>query len=348
MGLATAIIGSAVIGAGAAGSASNKAAKAAQAAGQQQSQAATQAAQVQADSSKEAAEISAKAQIEAANIAAQQQREGLDKQLAFQQQGYDIAEREFRPWVKEGDQARAMYNSAFGVNPTNGQTLADARGQFDAGFENSPYWRDAQYSTTQALNALNSTDAAMGKGGLNSGKAQRAAGDLVNNFRGNATNMYLNALGGIVDLGVTGATGVASAGQTLANNNAGAIRSATNAISDYMYDGTSGAGAARANGVAGAGNALAQGYVNSAGAAANGAINAANARAAGWNSAGSIIANAGGTLASYYQPNAMYFRPGQNTGINGMNVPQIRGTPNAFLNTTGGYFQPNAATSMRF
>lgn len=124
------------------------------------------------------------------------------------------------------------------TNTDNAASLDDARAQFNAGFEASPYWEDAQYATGQGLNALISTNAARGMGGaVNSGKAQRAASDIVQGYRGSARNSYMNALAGVADTGFSADSGIASAGQVFANNVGSSLRAATDSANAARFAG---------------------------------------------------------------------------------------------------------------
>lgn len=218
-----------------------------------------------------AAAIGAGATISAANKSASATKSAsksaaatADKELAFQQQARDEARAIFTPYSQEGAAARRLYNAAMGVAPATGtsaaagvagaDTLDAARAAYDSGFDASPYWRDANYATDQALNALRSTNAAMGRGSsINSGKALRAASDIVQGYRGQATQNYLTSLNGISDMGMTADSGIASGGQVYANNASNAIRNASQLQQQYTMQGATNYGNAMSNlaGIAG-------------------------------------------------------------------------------------------------
>lgn len=192
------------------------------------------------------------AQSKAIRGAAAAQERSAQEQIALQREARENAEKELRPYAAEGDGARRMYNAAYGVAPTGeGDSLTAARGDFDAGFNASPFWETAQQSTAQALQALRATNAAAGRGtAINSGKALRAASDIANTYRGGAVSQYLSGLGGISDRGYNASTGIASGGQQFANN-----------ASTIMGQ----AAANSANLTVQAANAQAQGWGNAAG-----------------------------------------------------------------------------------
>lgn len=173
---------------------------------------------------------SANKQSSAAKKASQAAIDASNKEIALQREARDEARKIFTPYSQEGAAARRMYNGAMGVGvggSTDPTALAAARSDYDRGFEASPFWRDAQYGADQAMNALRSTNGAMGRGSsINSGKALRAASDIQTGYRGQATMNYLNGLSGIIDTGLTADSGIASGGQTYANNSANAIRNA--------------------------------------------------------------------------------------------------------------------------
>lgn len=177
---------------------------------------------------------SANKQASAAKKAGQAAADASNQEIALQREARDEARKIFTPYSQEGAAARRMYNAAMGIAPTGtapggtgADTLEAARAAYDAGFEASPYWRDAQYGAGQAMNALMSTNAAIGRGSsINSGKALRAASDIQTGYRGQATMNYLNSLGGIIDTGLTADSGIASGGQAYANNAGNALRNA--------------------------------------------------------------------------------------------------------------------------
>jgi len=159
-------------------------------------------------------------QASAINNAANQQAQSSAEQIALQREARDEAKKILTPYVTEGDSARRMLNSAYGVAPTGeGDSLEGARADFDAGFEASPFWKNAQDATAKALAALRSTNAALGRGSsINSGKAMRAAADINQNYRGGATSEYIAGLGGIADRGFDASAGIASGGVNFANS----------------------------------------------------------------------------------------------------------------------------------
>lgn len=207
---------------------------------------------------------SANKQASAAKKASSQAAATANQEMELQREARDEARKIFTPYSQEGAQARRMYDAAMGIAPAAGtsasagvvgaDTLAAARSAYDSGFEASPYWRDAQYASGEALNALQSTNAAMGRGSsINSGKALRAASDIQQGYRGAATQNYLNSLGGIIDTGLTADSGIASGGQTYANNSGNALRNATALQGQYGMAGAAAYGNAASDiaGVAG-------------------------------------------------------------------------------------------------
>lgn len=105
-----------------------------------------------------------------------------------------------------------------------GDSLAKAQADYNSAFENSPYWKDAQYSTQQAMDAMRSTNAAMGRGStINSGRALRGASDIQMGYRGQATQNYLSSLSGISGTGFQADSGRASGGANFANNASNAL-----------------------------------------------------------------------------------------------------------------------------
>lgn len=182
---------------------------------------------------------SANKQSSAAKKASQQAAATASEQIAMQREAYNNADRILTPYSTEGNSARRMYNAAIGVAPTGtGDTIGAARSDYDAGFNNSPFWQDAQYATGQAMNALQSTNAAMGRGGsINSGKALRAASDIQQGYRGNATQNYLNSLAGVAGTGFQADSGRASGGQTFANNASNALSQSSALQGQYAMQG---------------------------------------------------------------------------------------------------------------
>lgn len=222
---------------------------------------------------------SASAQSKAAKKASQQAAATASEQIALQREAYNNADRILTPYSTEGNSARRMYNAAIGVAPTgSGDTMTAARSDYDAGFDNSPFWRDAQYATGQAMNALQSTNAAMGRGSsINSGKALRAASDIQQGYRGNATQNYLNSLAGVAGTGFQADTGRASGGQTFANAASNALAQSSALQGQYAMQG-----------------------------------------AQAWGNAASDIAGLAGYVAGNYQRGGQnYFRPKTNTGFSG-------------------------------
>lgn len=170
-------------------------------------------------------------QAKAAQQASQQAADAAAQELAFQREARDDARAQLTPYSREGAVARRMYNAAMGVDTmtggVGGDTLAAARADYDRNFEASPFMGDARYGAEQALNALRSTNAAMGRGSaINSGKALRAASDIEQGYRAGATQNYLNSLSGIVDTGMQADSGIASGGQVFADRSGNAIRQA--------------------------------------------------------------------------------------------------------------------------
>ena len=177
-----------------------------------------------------ASAYSASKQSSAAKKATAAATEASNQEIALQREARDEARKIFTPYSQEGAAARRLYNGAMGIGvggSTDPTALAAARSDYDTAFEASPFWRDAQYGAGQAMNALMSTNAAMGRGSsINSGKALRAASDIQTGYRGQATQNYLSSLSGIIDTGMTADSGIASGGQAYANNASNAIRNA--------------------------------------------------------------------------------------------------------------------------
>ena len=177
---------------------------------------------------------SAYKQASAAKKASQAATDAANQEIELQREARDEARKIFTPYSQEGAAARRMFNGAMGIAPTGtmpggtgADTLEAARAAYDQGFEASPFWRDAQYGAGEAMNALRSTNAAVGRGSsINSGKALRATQDIQTGYRGQATQNYLSSLNGIIDTGLTADSGIASGGQTYANNSGNAIRNA--------------------------------------------------------------------------------------------------------------------------
>ena len=170
-------------------------------------------------------------QAKASRQASQQAADAAAQELAFQREARDDARAQLTPYSREGSAARRMYNAAMGVDTMSGgaggDTLAAARADYDRNYEASPFVGDARYGAEQALNALRSTNAAMGRGSaINSGKALRAASDIEQGYRAGATQNYLNSLSGIVDTGMQADSGIASGGQVFADRSGNAIRNA--------------------------------------------------------------------------------------------------------------------------
>jgi hypothetical protein len=197
---------------------------------------------------------SGNAQSRAARRAGDQAANAANQEIQLQREARDDARRIFTPYSQEGASARRMYNAAMGIGASAG-----AVAEYEAGFEASPYWRDAQYGSGQAMNALISTNAAMGRGGsVNSGKALRAAQDIQTGYRGQATQNYLSSLAGISDTGLVADSGIASGGQTYANMSGNALRNAASLQGQYGLAGAQ----AQANGVSNAMGFLGYGMGN--------------------------------------------------------------------------------------
>ena len=189
---------------------------------------------------------SANKQSSAAKKASSQAAQTADSQIQLQREANQNADRILTPYSKEGASARRMYNAAMGVAPTEtGDTLGAARTAYDTGYEASPYLADARYATGEAMNALQSTNAAMGRGGsINSGKALRAASDIQQGYRGEATQNYLNSLAGIAGTGFQADSGRASGGQTFANNASNALAQSSALQGQYGMQGAAAYGSA--------------------------------------------------------------------------------------------------------
>ena len=170
----------------------------------------------------------------AAKQAGQQAAQAADREIALQREARDKADQIFTPYVREGDVARRMINGAMGIDTMNGgaggDTLGAARADYYRGFDASPFMEDARYGAEQSLNALRSTNAAMGRGGaINSGKAMRAAQDIQTGYRGQATQNYLASLGATADVGFNASGHIGDAYQGFASNAGNAMRYAANA-----------------------------------------------------------------------------------------------------------------------
>jgi hypothetical protein len=175
---------------------------------------------------------SANKQSKAAKSASAQAAAGADREIAFQREARDRAEQLFGPDMRAGDVASRMINGAMGVDTMSGgaggDTLGAARADYYRGFDASPFMEDARYGAEQSLNALRSTNAAMGRGSpINSGKALSAAFDIERLSRHGATQNYLASLGATADRGFNASTNIGNAYQGFASGAGNAVSRAT-------------------------------------------------------------------------------------------------------------------------
>jgi hypothetical protein len=221
MGIETAILGSAVIGAGAGALGSRSAAR-------------TQA---------NAARAAADAQVAAADRAAEAQREMFERQVELQE-----------PFRQGGLTAQNRMMALLGLA---GEPTAPGYGRYARDFSMEDYEADPGYGfrMSEGMKALERSAAA--RGGLLSGTTlkgvQRFGQDLASQEYQNAFNRYqvnranqLNPLQSLMGAGQTSTNTLTNAAGELGRGVAGS----------YM-----GAGAAQAAGLAGAGQARASGYV---------------------------------------------------------------------------------------
>lgn len=239
MGIETAIIGSAVLGAGAGLLGSSQASKA-------QSRAASQAAQ---------------AQVQAAERAGDQQRAMFERQVELQ-----------APFREAGLTAQNRLMTLLGLTPPTGEaavpgmvvnTAAPEFGRYARDFGMADFEGDPGYAfrLSEGMKALERSAAA--RGGLLSGTTlrgvQRFGQDLASQEYQNAFNRYqvnranqLNPLQSLMGAGQTGANALTSAAGDLGRGLAGSTMAAGQAAAA----GYTGAGQARASGYVGATNAL--------------------------------------------------------------------------------------------
>ena len=221
MGIETAILGSAAIGAGAGALGSSRAAK------------------TQANAAREAAA----AQVQAAERAAQEQRAMFERQVELQ-----------APFREAGLTAQNRLLSLLGLG---GEPTEPGYGRYARDFSMADYEADPGYGfrMSEGMKALERSAAA--RGGLLSGATlkglQRFGQDLASQEYQNAFNRYqanrasqLNPLQSLMGAGQTSTNVLSNAAGDVGRGVAGS----------YM-----GAGAAQAAGLAGAGQARASGYV---------------------------------------------------------------------------------------
>lgn len=190
----------------------------------------------------------AKAIQGAANTAAQTQQQGLDQQIAFLNQGKADAMPYLQGTINQGRQANDLLGASAGLNPqTPGYSQQQAYADYQTGRTNSQFNQDAQNSTQRALTLMQSSNAAMGKGGaVNSGKSLKASSDIYKNYADSVTGNYNALLGGYGTAGINASNNAANIQIGQAGGLAAASAGATNAIGGYQY--TSGIGAANAIG----------------------------------------------------------------------------------------------------
>ena len=194
---AVATVGGAVIGS----KASSKAAKSQAAA---TNQAAQTAAQSQTDANQTAlqqTQMGIEAQERATQQALQAEREAADRaigqydaaqgvQLGELDAGHAGVAAQYQPMVD--DRPLNLYRGGIGVDGAQ-------RPAYDDAFNTSVYRTDAANASQRGINALNSTYAARGMGGITSGKAMRAAADWDQEQMGAAHTAHLNSLTGLID-----------------------------------------------------------------------------------------------------------------------------------------------------
>jgi hypothetical protein len=170
------------------------------------------------------------AATKAANDTVLQDRQA---QINNQTQAYNDVKNQLTPLINP--QGSYLYNAAYQTLPT---AAANAQGQQDVqtAINGTPFWQDALYSGNRAINALGSTYAAKGYGGINSGQAAAAAADLAQRYRSGATT---NALAGWTDINTQNnawQTSIANARIGAATNIGNAIGAGTGVLASNLVN----------------------------------------------------------------------------------------------------------------
>lgn len=264
--VATAIIGSAVVGGVVSSKASKNAAKAQ-----------TQGADAAAEAQVIASENAAKAQTDAAKLSSDTALTTSREANAMLQQQYEQGRADLQPWRAAGTEALSQQSA--GLQPG---------GDFNRDFTLTDFVKDPgyQFRLDEGRKALEGSAAARGtmlSGGTLKALTQYgqdyASGEFSTAYnRWNADrDRRFNRLAGVAGTGQTTAQQVAGMGADSAGRQSANTTSAGNtSASSYTA-----AGNATASGYLNAGNAQASGYINSGNAQASGIVGSANA----WNGA---------------------------------------------------------------
>lgn len=229
--IATAIVGSAVVG------------------GYMANQAAKGAAESAANSQSSAAALSADAQVRAAQIAADAQTAATQSGIAETRRQFDTAQSLLAPYVNAGTSAlsKQLNLAGLGAPGTQAAAIAEIAGgdQFQA-------------LTKQGEDAM--LQNASATGGLRGGNTQGALAQFRPQLLQQLIQDQYSKLGGITNMGQASAAGQASAGMQTGDTVSGLMMAGGNAIANNaMNVGNANANMYSTMGQAQAGSALAQG-----------------------------------------------------------------------------------------
>ncbi len=229
--IATAIVGSAVIG------------------GYMANQAASGAAASAANSQSSAAASSASAQIEAASIAADAQTAATNAGIGETRRQFDASQALLAPYVTAGTSALSRQLNLAGLGAQGAQAAAIA--EIAGGDQFQTLTRQGEDAMLQNASAT---------GGMRGGNTQGALAQFRPQLLQQLIQDQYSKLGGITSMGQAAAAGQASAGMQTGNTVAGLMMQGGNAIANNaMNVGNANATMFSTVGQAQAGQALAQG-----------------------------------------------------------------------------------------
>lgn len=144
----------------------------------------------------------------AANTSADAMRYAANQQVNYLTQGANQAAGYLDPIVEQGNIPTEMVLGAVGAGGQNQGAYEQA---YNDAYNNSHWRTEADFNTDQAYQQLQSTNAAMGKGGaINSGKALRAAGEMGYQLAMQGRDAHLGNLKEFINRGDTARTNMAN------------------------------------------------------------------------------------------------------------------------------------------
>ncbi len=198
-----------------------------------------------------AARSQASAARDAAKTSADATKYATDQQIKYLTEGANQGVAQLQPMVDDSIAPNNLLKGAYNIGTP--QNLAD----YNQSYDGSHYSTDAAYNTNKAFEALKSSNAALGKGGaINSGKAQRAAGEQAFELSMLGREAHKTGLKGYVDRGDAARSGIANVRIGQGTGIANAFANQGNALSAiYQQRGQDMQGAI-ASGASAVGNAL--------------------------------------------------------------------------------------------